>query len=224
MFEGMAEKRQRLLEEIREEAHLTRHYTGRDCFSERVMRAMYDVPRHKFVPLALRQSAYDNHPLPIGQGQTISQPYIVALMTDLLDIDKDHVVLEIGTGSGYQAAVLSLLARRVYTLEVLPELALKARERLAGLGYTNVEVESGDGYAGWPEHAPYDGIMVTAAAPYIPPALIEQLRSGGRMVIPLGEPGYTQELVLVTKDKRGRVARRNVLPVAFVPLVGVKTD
>jgi protein-L-isoaspartate(D-aspartate) O-methyltransferase len=158
--------------------------------------------------------------MPIGHGQTISQPYIVALMTDLLEIDSDSRVLEIGTGCGYQAAVLAEIAGHVYTLEIIPALEIEARERLEALGYRNVTVALGNGRAGWPEHAPYDAIIVTAAAESIPPPLIEQLRPGGRLVIPIGQPGWGQSLELVTKAEDGQIEHREVLPVAFVPLTG----
>ncbi len=180
---------------------------------------MAEVPRERFVPAHLRHAAYDNAPLPIGEGQTISQPFMVALMTDLLQLEPDAVVLEIGTGSGYQAALLSRLVRQVYSIERVPQLAADAVTRLAELGYDNVEVRQGDGYAGWPEHAPYDGIIVTAAAQHVPPPLKEQLKPGGRLVIPVGEPYFGQELLLLTKDATGNISTRHVLPVAFVPLV-----
>jgi len=178
------------------------------------------VPRHAFLPDALRLAAYANRPLPIGHQQTISQPYIVALMTDLLDPEADGRVLEIGTGSGYQAAVLSKLVKQVYTLEVVAALAEQASERLRRLGYGNVEVRQGDGHAGWPEHAPYDGIIVTAAAPEVPPVLIEQLKPGGRLLIPVGNRYSGQELLLIEKDRHGRLRQESVLPVIFVPLTG----
>jgi protein-L-isoaspartate(D-aspartate) O-methyltransferase len=185
-----------------------------------VLAAMRQVPRHEFVPDDLRDQAYANRPLPIGYGQTISQPYIVALMTDLLDPEKDDVVLEIGTGSGYQAAVLARLVDRVYTMEIVEPLAQQAAERLDALGNDNVVVRHGDGYHGWPEHAPYDGIVVTAAASHIPPPLVNQLKPDGRMIIPVGPPFMVQNLMLVEKDDQGRVHTRALLPVAFVPLVG----
>ncbi len=161
-----------------------------------------------------------NRPLPIGHGQTISQPYIVALMTELLAPKAGDVVLEVGTGSGYQAAVLAELGARVYTIEIVPPLANSAALRLEQLGYSNVEVRLGDGYYGWPEHAPFDGIIVTAAANAIPPPLIEQLKPGGRMLIPVGAPFSAQELIVLVKDTKGKVSTRSVLPVAFVPLTG----
>lgn len=208
-----------MIEEIADEAEATADYTGRSAFDARVMAAMASVPRHEFVPPAEEAYAYVNNALPIGHGQTISQPYIVALMTDLLDPRPDHSVLEIGTGSGYQAAVLCELVRQVYSIEVIPELATESSERLQRLGYRNVSVKAGDGNAGWPEHAPYDGIIVTAAAAKVPEALLAQLRSGARMVIPVGDSG-SQELILIEKSASGAIAERSILPVAFVPLVG----
>ena len=211
---------QRLLQDIEMEVKYTRSFIGRDALSPAVMKAMAEVPRHEFVPEELRPFAYQNGPLGIGFGQTISQPYIVALMTDLLAVGPDSVVLEVGTGSGYQAAVLSRLVRQVYSLEIVPALAKAAAERLARLGYRNVEVKEGDGYHGWPAHAPFDGIIVTAAAPHIPAALIEQLRPGGRLVLPVGLPYSSQDLLLVEKDGEGNTQQRDILAVAFVPLTG----
>lgn len=208
-----------MVREIADEARATASYTGRPAFSPRVMAAMGKVPRHKFVPPSEEAFAYVNGPLPIGYGQTISQPYIVALMTELIDPAPDDVVLEIGTGSGYQAAILAELVREVYSVEVVPELAEEAAARLKALGYANVQVRSGDGNAGWPEHGPYDAILVTAAGPRVPPALVEQLKPGGRMVIPIGGWHRDQELTIVEKDEKGQVRERPVLPVAFVPLV-----
>ena len=209
----------RMITTIEREVQYTRDMIGKDRLSPLVMDAMAAVPREAFVPDNLKPRAFDNGPLPIGHGQTISQPYIVALMTDMLELKPDHIVLEIGTGSGYQSAVLSLLCKTVYSMEVVSELNHDAAERLAQLGYDNVITCTGNGYEGWPEHAPYDGIIVTAAAPYIPDALIEQLKPGGRMIIPLGAPYSYQELVLVTKDVDGHVEKRHILGVAFVPLV-----
>jgi protein-L-isoaspartate(D-aspartate) O-methyltransferase len=181
---------------------------------------MGTVPRHEFVPERLKGEAYADRPLPIGSGQTISQPFIVALMTDLLHIGKNAAVLEIGTGSGYQAAVLSHLVRRVYTIEIIPALAEAAAEPLRRLGYTNIETRIGDGYYGWEEAAPFDGIVVTAAATGIPPPLLRQLKPGGRMVIPVGAPFALQYLTLVELDAERRATTRQLLPVAFVPLTG----
>jgi protein-L-isoaspartate(D-aspartate) O-methyltransferase len=199
---------------------------GRDHLSDPVARAMAKVPRHEFVPPELRGSAYANHPLPIGHGQTISQPTIVAMMTDMLDLESGDKVLEIGTGSGYQAAVLSEVVSggTVDTIEIVAELARTARKRLASLGYENVVVHTGDGYLGLPDDAPFDGIMVTAAAEEIPPPLLEQLKPGGRLVMPVGGQGETQWLTLVSKDRDGQIDRQVVLPVRFVPLTGNHVD
>ncbi|MDD2241185.1 MAG: protein-L-isoaspartate(D-aspartate) O-methyltransferase [Kiritimatiellae bacterium] len=209
-----------LLKMIAAEARATAADTGRAAFSPRVMQALADVPRHDYVLEADRASAYLDRPLPIGHGQTISQPYIVALMTDLLEVGLTAKVLEVGAGAGYQAAVLARLVREVHTLEIVPELARACRERLAGLGVTNVQVHERDGATGLPEEAPFDGVLVAAAAREVPGALVEQLALGGRMVIPLGEPGARQELVLLEKDERGEVSMRGVLAVRFVPLTG----
>ena len=208
-----------LLDQIREDYRETAIYTGRTLPNERVMQALHEVPRHLFVPTEQLPNAYFNQPLPIGHGQTISQPYIVALMTDLIQPKADAVVLEVGTGSGYQAAILGQLVKQVYSVEIIEKLALLARERLHRLGYLNIEVMAGNGHLGWPEHAPYDAILVTAAAERIPAALIAQLKPGGKLVIPIG--GYLggQSLMLVNKDARGLIDTRNVLPVMFVPLV-----
>lgn len=208
-----------MLEDIRLEVELTQEYIGFTRLSEAVMNAMAEVPRHRFVPDALQLFAYANGPLAIGHGQTISQPYIVALMTELLAIGPESIVLEIGTGSGYQTAVLSRLVKRVYSMEIVEPLAEAAKQRLQSLGYDNIRTRQGDGYLGWPEHAPYDAILVTAAAPYIPEPLIQQLRPGGRLVIPVGIPMEGQELLLVEKRSDGMTDTRPVLPVAFVPLV-----
>ena len=209
-----------LLDEIRAEVSETWQYTGRAALAPRVLDAFAEVPRHAFLPDTLRAAAYINRPLPIGHGQTISQPYIVALMTDLLDPKADDIVLEIGTGSGYQAAVLAKLVKQVYSLEIVAALAEQASERLRRLGYGNIEVRQGDGHAGWPEHAPFDAIIVTAAAPDIPPVLIEQLKPGGRLLIPVGSRYSGQDLLLIEKDRHGRVSQKSVLPVIFVPLTG----
>ena len=192
--------------------------TGRPRFGEAVMAAMGKVPRHRFVPVLQDIFAYDNRPLPIGEGQTISQPYIVALMTDLLDPKPTDTVLEVGTGSGYQAAVLAELVAKVYTIEIVEALGLRARQVLGELGYRNVEVRVGDGYGGWPAAAPFDAIIVTAAPAAVPQPLIDQLKPGGRMVIPVGAPSDVQHLLLVEKQSDGRTTTRRTLPVRFVPL------
>ena len=209
-----------MLSEIAAEMALTRDAVGKDTLDARVLRAMATVPRHEFVPEESRAAAYCNGPLPIGCGQTISQPYIVALMTDLLDPQPDDTVLEIGTGSGYQAAILAQLVKQVYSVEIVAALAQKSAQRLQRLGYVNVAVRHADGYLGWPEHGPFDGIIVTAAAPHIPPPLLEQLKPGARLVIPVGMPHSYQELTVVEKDLHNNINTRNVLGVAFVPLTG----
>ncbi len=191
----------------------------RDVRDARVLAAMNTVPRHEFVPERYRGQAYGDHPLPIGHGQTISQPYIVALMTELLKLEPEDRVFELGTGSGYQAAVASRVAKSVYTVEIYRELAEPARDRLKSLGFNNVHARHGDGYFGWPEKAPFDGIIVTAAADHIPPPLIEQLKRGGRLIIPLGSPFSIQQLVLVTKDLEGNVSEHPIIAVRFVPLL-----
>ncbi|NIA14756.1 MAG: protein-L-isoaspartate(D-aspartate) O-methyltransferase [Nitrospiraceae bacterium] len=187
---------------------------------EAVLRAMRTVPRHKFVPQNLVRAAYADGPLPIGHGQTISQPYIVATMTELLKLDPEDVVLEIGTGSGYQAAVLAEIVKKVFTIEIVKTLGEQTQKRLEKLGYDKVEAKVGDGYFGWPEHAPYDAIIVTAAASHIPPPLIEQLKPGGRMVIPVGAPLQLQHLMLIEKRDDGTVVKRAIMAVRFVPLTG----
>ena len=208
----------RMLAEIEGEVAYTRSLIGKSKLAPRVMAAIGKVAREMFVSPDLKDFAYENGPLPIGHGQTISQPYIVALMTDLLQLEPDHIVLEVGTGSGYQAAVLSQLVKQVFTIERIPELADASAARLKSLGYSNIEYRTGNGYDGWPEHAPYDAIIVTAAASHIPQALIEQLKSGGRLVIPVGLPYMPQELMLVEKDEQGKIHTRDILGVAFVPL------
>lgn len=208
-----------MLADIEDEVVLTRRMIGKDKLDNRVIDAMSRVPRDRFVPAELRANAFDNGPLPIGHGQTISQPYIVALMTDMLALEPDHVVLEIGTGCGYQAAVLAELARQVYSVEFVQELADEATQRLTDLNYTNVSIHVGNGYYGWPEHAPYDAVIVTAAAAHIPQALVDQLKPGGRMAIPVGQPWSHQELMLLCKDEKGEMHSKEILAVAFVPLV-----
>jgi protein-L-isoaspartate(D-aspartate) O-methyltransferase len=192
---------------------------ARGVKDELVLQAMREVPRHLFVPERSQGSAYGDHPLPIGYGQTISQPYIVALMTELLEPKKDQVALEVGTGSGYQAAVLSRIVKEVYTIEIIPPLGTAAKRRIQEMGYTNILVKIADGYFGWEEHAPFDCIIVTAASDHVPPPLITQLKNGGRMVIPVGHPFQVQHLMLVMKSKKGEIQMRDVLPVRFVPFV-----
>ena len=203
--------------EIEAEAQLTASYTGKAAFSRAVMEVVGRVPRHEFVPLELQSYAYVNSPLPVGYGKTISQPFIVALMTDLLELQPGDVTLEVGAGVGYQAAILSELVNKVYSIELIEELALDTRKRLKNLGYRNVEVGIGNGYYGWSEHAPFDKIMVTAAPDLIPPPLLAQLKPGGKMVIPTGIPDK-QQLVLVEKSDEGKLATREVLPVRFSEL------
>jgi protein-L-isoaspartate(D-aspartate) O-methyltransferase len=193
---------------------------SRGVTDRRVLEAMRTVPRHRFVPERESWRAYADAALPIGEGQTISQPYIVALMTELLETHPEDSILEIGTGSGYQAAVLARLVKQVYTIEILPSLAATARQRLMEMGIENVVVKTGDGYRGWPEFAPFDGIIVTAAPPEIPAALIAQLKRGGRMVVPVGDSSENQELVVIEKSLTSdAVTRRTVIPVRFVPMV-----
>jgi protein-L-isoaspartate(D-aspartate) O-methyltransferase len=215
-----AAKRQGLMREIERDVRDTAEYLNRRELDARVMAAMASVPRHEFVHPDDRDVAYENRPLPIGYGQTISQPYIVAVMTDLLEPAPGCRALEVGTGSGYQAAVLSKLCEQVHTIEIVEGLGKQARERLARLGYSNVDVRIGDGYYGWPEAAPFDVIVVTAVAGQIPPPLLKQLKPGGRMVLPVGTRFTTQQLVLVRKLEDGRITTRQMLPVAFVPLTG----
>ena len=211
---------QRMLREIEADTRMTAVRTGRETLDERVMSAMSRVARHEFVPRDLRRYAYDNRPLPIGYGQTISQPYIVALMTDLLGLGTESKVLEIGTGSGYQAAVLAEMGARVFTIEIIPELGSQVAERFAALGYTSITSRVGDGYYGWEEEAPFDAIIVTAASSIIPPPLVSQLEPGGVLVIPVGGPFSVQQLTVVEKDESGVVRTKQVLPVAFVPVTG----
>jgi protein-L-isoaspartate(D-aspartate) O-methyltransferase len=213
--EGIA----RMLADIRADVAWTQDMIGKDALDPRVMQAMAQVPRDAFVPGNRQAEAYANRPLPIGHGQTISQPFIVALMTDLIAPRPRHRVLEIGTGSGYQTAILSLLCDTVYSIDLVPPLSAAAAARLTRLGYHNIVTRTANGYQGWPEHAPYDGILVTAAARYIPQPLVDQLGPGGRMAIPVGEPFDSQDLVLVEKDQYGEVATRTILGVAFVPMI-----
>lgn len=213
-------RRERMIEEIKEDVRFTRQQLGREALDERVLQVMGKVPRHEFVPARYRSEAYENRPLPIGFGQTISQPYIVAIMTDLLQVEPDDIVFELGTGSGYQAAVLAKLVKHVYTMEIVEELGERARNTLDRLGYANVTVRVGDGYYGWEEHAPFDAIIVTAAGDHIPPPLVRQLKPGGRMIIPVGSRFFTQQLTLVEKQPDGAIRTQGILPVSFVPLTG----
>ena len=212
----------KMISTIEAEVTYTRRLTGRDKLSPRVIDAMRRVPRDLFVPDDLKPFAFDNGPLPIGHNQTISQPYIVALMTDLLEPDENDIVLEIGTGSGYQTAILSQLVKKVYTMEIVKELDGEAHERLKKYHYQNIETRNTNGYEGWPEHAPYDGIIVTAAAPFIPQTLVEQLKPGGHLVIPIGLPYSHQELMRIDKDEQGDTQTNSILGVSFVPMVDVQ--
>ncbi len=212
--------RRQMVAAIREDVIATRAYIGRKTLRDEVLAAMERVPRHAFVPQEVMAAAYENRPLPIGHGQTISQPYIVALMTDLLEIQPGDAVLEVGTGSGYQAAILADIGASVRTIEIIPELFREAQARFKQLGYVRVQSRQGDGYYGWPEAAPFDGIIVTAAADHVPPPLVRQLKNGGRMVIPVGHRFGVQFLLLITKSLEGNVQTRQILPVRFVPLTG----
>jgi protein-L-isoaspartate(D-aspartate) O-methyltransferase len=214
----MSVRRERMIAEIEQLVRETRRETGRAALDVRVIAALRKVERHRFLPPGFSAQAYDNRPLAIGAGQTISQPFIVALMTDLLNVTPGDKVLEVGTGSGYQAAVLAEIVRAVFSIEIIEPLGREAARALAAAGYRNVQTRIGDGYAGWPDEAPFDGIIVTAAAPYVPQPLIDQLKNGGRLVIPLGEPQGVQSLFVIDKDVRGTVTRRKVLDVRFVPL------
>ncbi len=208
--EDYARKREMMVE---------RQIEARGVKNKKVLDAMNSVPRHLFVPEGYRRGSYFDQPLPIGSGQTISQPYIVALMTEMLEVDNNDIVLEIGTGSGYQAAVLSTIVKELYTIEIVEELGLQVTERLKNLGYDNVKVKISDGRLGWPEKAPFDAIIVTAAAPEIPDPLIKQLKPGGRMVIPVDNNYYSQDLLIVEKDETGNINTKKTIPVRFVPLV-----
>lgn len=214
--EHFATERRQMVKDITEMATNTASVTGIGKFASLVLEAMGEVPRHEFVPREKISAAYKNRPLEIGHRQTISQPFIVALMTELLNLKGTDRVLEVGTGSGYQAAVLSLLAAQVYSIEIIPELGEAAQNNLRRLGYANVQTKIGDGYLGWPAHAPFDGIIVTAAPDHIPQALIDQLKPNGRMVIPVG--GFTQDLLVLTKRADGTTISETIVPVRFVPL------
>jgi protein-L-isoaspartate(D-aspartate) O-methyltransferase len=205
---------------IERDVRATRLELNREQLDPRVVAALLDVPRHEFVPPAERSAAYENRPLPIGHGQTISQPYIVAVMTDLLNLAPNARVLEIGTGSGYQAAILAKLAAAVFSIEIIQPLGEQAAERLQQSHYDNVQVRIGDGYYGWQDQAPFDAIVVTAATSHVPPPLLRQLKRGGRMVIPVGTRFLVQQLVLVEKDQHDQITTHQLLPVRFVPLTG----
>jgi len=221
--DAFARLRQSMIAEIAVHAIYASARIGKAALSRRVLEAMETVPRHVFVPVELQAYAYANTPLPIGFDKTISQPFIVALMTDMVDLQPDDVVLEIGTGLGYQATIAAALARKVYSIEMIEELSHQAQQRLARLGVTNVELKIGNGSLGWAEHAPFDKIIVTAAPDLIPPALLDQLKPGGKMAIPAGLPD-AQQLILVDKDAAGRVATKEILPVRFSQLDGIESD
>jgi protein-L-isoaspartate(D-aspartate) O-methyltransferase len=218
--EDWSKMRQEMVKAVESDTYDTRHYLGKAKLSASVIKALGKVPRHLFVPEHSQHDAYLNQPLPIGRGQTISQPFIVALMTDLLEVDESSKVFELGTGSGYQAAILAELVKEVYTIEIVASLGEKAAELLASLGYANAHVRVGDGFFGWPEQAPFDGIIVTAAGIDVPPALIEQLKPDGKLVIPVGEQYAVQHLLVITKHADGSLTQKNVLPVRFVPITG----
>jgi len=218
--DDIAADRRQMVEEIAALARETAFETGKPILDARVIAALGKVPRHRFVPADQQHAAYRNRPLPIGYGQTISQPYIVALMTDLMNLRPEHTVLEIGTGSGYQAAILAELVATVCTIEIVEPLARQAEARLREQGYAHTRTRIGDGYYGWEDCGPFDSIIVTAAASHIPPLLIKQLKPGGRMVIPVGAPFLAQHLMLVEKNRDGGIVTRQVLPVRFVPLTG----
>ncbi|MCB1902764.1 MAG: protein-L-isoaspartate(D-aspartate) O-methyltransferase [Gammaproteobacteria bacterium] len=209
-----------MIREIESDVRETSRYIDKRELDPRVMQVLALLPRHLFVPEDQRRYAYENRPLGIGHGQTISQPYIVALMSDLLRPDSGHRILELGTGSGYQAAVLAHLSTEVFTIEIIEPLGKEAAERFSKLGYANIETRIGDGYYGWEEHAPFDSIIVTAAASHVPPPLIAQLKPGGRMVIPVGGGFQVQQLMLIEKTEDGGIETRQILPVRFVPLTG----
>lgn len=218
--EDFSSQREAMLAEIQQTVSDTSGYIGKKSLDERVMSAIGEVPRHEFIPKYLWSSAYLNRPLPIGSEQTISQPYIVALMTDLAEIDSSSIVLEVGTGSGYQAAVLAKLVKHVYTIEIIEKLGKQAEQTLSRLGYHNVSVKIGDGYHGWIEHAPFDAILVTAAPEYVPAPLIKQLKPGGKLIIPVARQYSSQSLQVIEKDLSGAIHEHDVLPVRFVPLTG----
>jgi len=217
--EGQSIEDDTLFYQLLRQAMIENQIIDRGVSDERVIKAMNDVPRHLFVKESLRDLAYSDGPLPIGHNQTISQPYIVAYMTEILQPDTHHIVLEVGTGSGYQAAILSKLVNHVYSIEIIPELGKEAANRLDKLGYDNVTVKIGDGYNGWEEHSPFDRIIVTAAPEQIPKKLVDQLKSGGLMVLPVGKTSFGQDMRVVKKDKTGQVTTQETIPVRFVPMI-----
>lgn len=217
--EGQSIEDDTLFYQLLRQAMIENQIIDRGVSDERVIKAMNDVPRHLFVKESLRDLAYADGPLPIGHNQTISQPYIVAYMTEILQPDTHHIVLEVGTGSGYQAAILSKLVNHVYSIEIIPELGKEAANRLDKLGYDNVTVKIGDGYNGWEEHSPFDRIIVTAAPEQIPKKLVDQLKSGGLMVLPVGKTSFGQDMRVVKKDKTGQVTTQETIPVRFVPMI-----
>lgn len=220
LADSYTEARQKLVKIIEADVRVTSQYLDRQALDPRVLKAIGKVLRHEYVPPSEQAFAYLNVPLPIGHGQTISQPYVVAIMTDLLKPTPDSKVLEIGTGSGYQAAILAELVKHVYSIEIIRPLGEQATRRLSRQGYRNVTTKIGDGYYGWADNAPFDAIVVTAAASHIPPPLIKQLKIGGRMVIPVGSRFLTQQLLLITKEGENKITTRQILPVRFVPLTG----
>lgn len=213
--------RRYMIDEIKSNVIETADYLGKSTLDERVLKVMSTVPRHKFVPFSQQPFSYENRPLPIGYDQTISQPFIVAIMTDLLQLGRGDIVLEVGTGSGYQAAILAGLVSKVYSIEIIPELVKIALKNLKAAGVDNVEVRRGDGYYGWKEVSPFDAIIVTAANAQVPPSLIDQLKPGGRLMLPVGDTFSVQHLVLIKKESSGRLITKNILPVRFVPLTGI---
>ena len=220
MEDHYMQKRQQMMQLIERDVRETSQYLDTDALDDRVLDVLRSVPRHEFVSPDTLQQAYQNVPLPIGYGQTISQPYIVAIMTDLLKLSEHDKVLEIGTGSGYQAAVLSQLVQQVYSIEIIEPLGKQAEQRFKQLGYKNITTKIADGYYGWEEHAPFNAIIVTAASSHIPHALIEQLKPGGKMIIPVGSNFMTQQLLLISKSSTGKIQTQQILPVRFVPLTG----
>lgn len=217
--EGQSVEDDTLFYQLLRQAMIENQIIDRGVSDERVIKAMNDVPRHLFVKESLRDLAYADGPLPIGHNQTISQPYIVAYMTEILQPDTHHIVLEVGTGSGYQAAILSKLVNHVYSIEIIPELGKEAANRLDKLGYDNVTVKIGDGYNGWEEHSPFDRIIVTAAPEQIPKKLVDQLKSGGLMILPVGKTSFGQDMRIVKKDRTGQVTTKETIPVRFVPMI-----